>query len=301
MLLISYIGTAQQDPQYTQYMYNMSVINPAYTTNNLGVINFGALYRSQWQNLSGAPETATFFMHAPINERIETGLSLVSDNIGDGALKETNFYADFAYILPLTEKNKLSLGIKAGFTDFSVNLAGYRLPETQDDDAFPTSVNELFPNVGVGAFFTGENYYAGISTPNLLSSQHLESENGLNTGSEDLHFFLTGGYIYDVNGSLKLKPSFLAKAVTGAPISLDMSLNAQLYNKFEIGASYRLEDAVSAMFNVLVTPSIRVGYAYDYTLSNIGNFDAGSHEILVLFDLDLLGLSNGHDKSPRFY
>lgn len=293
---------AQQDPQYTQYMYNMSVVNPAYTTNDLGMLNFGTLYRTQWQNVVGAPTTLTFFAHTPLSEKIEVGVSLISDAIGDGALKENNMFADFAYILKLNEKSNLSLGLKAGFTSFETNFNGFRLPELQDDASFNENMNSIFPNVGAGVFYNRNNFYAGLSVPNLLTSKHLENRDGINRlGSEELHFFGTAGYVFTINQDLKLKPSMLAKMVSGAPFTTDVSLNALFYNRFETGVSYRLEDAVSAMFNVSVLPGLRIGYAYDYTLSNLGEFSNGSHEIFVLFDLDLWGLKKGYDKSPRFY
>ncbi|UII74914.1 type IX secretion system membrane protein PorP/SprF [Flagellimonas sp. HMM57] len=301
-LLCSLGIKSQQDPQYTQYMYNMSIINPAYTTNETGMINFGTLFRSQWQNAEGAPETLTFFAHAPLSDKVETGISLITDNIGDGVLKENNVYVDFAYILKLNADSNLSLGLKGGITNFETNFTGFRLPEFQDDAAFNENVNSIFPNVGVGAFYTRPNFYAGVSAPNLLTSKHLENRDGINRiGSEEIHLFFTSGYIYELNPNLKIKPSIMTKMVAGSPISLDTSVNVLFNNRFEGGLSYRLEDAVSAMFNISVVPAIRIGYAYDYTLSNLGSFNAGSHEIFALFDLDLLGLKKGYDKSPRFY
>ncbi|MFC4095021.1 PorP/SprF family type IX secretion system membrane protein [Euzebyella saccharophila] len=293
---------AQQDPQYTQYMYNMSVVNPAYTTNDLGRLNFGGLYRSQWKNAVGAPETLTFFAHAPVSSNIEMGISLVKDDIGDGALKENNIYADFAYILKLTENSNLSLGLKGGFTTFETNFNGFMLPEFQDDQAFNDNLNNTYPNIGVGAFYNRQQFYFGLSAPNLLTSKHLENRDGINRiGSEKIHLFAMTGYVYELNNDIKLKPSVLAKIVEGAPLTADFSLNALFYDRIEGGLSYRLEDSVSAMFNIAVLPSLRIGYAYDYTLSNLSDYSSGSHEIFVLFDLDLLGLGKGYDKSPRFY
>jgi len=181
---------AQQDPQYTQYMYNMNVINPAYTTNDLGMINLGTLYRSQWVSAVGGPSTLTFFGHVPINEKIETGISLISDKIGDGALKETNLYVDFAYILKLGDISNLSLGLKAGFTNFDTDFTDFQLPEIQDDPAFNDNLSKNLPNVGIGAFYNRQNFYAGLSIPNLLSNKHIETTNGVTSlGSEEMHLF----------------------------------------------------------------------------------------------------------------
>jgi len=301
-LLIHTLGYSQQDPQYTQYMYNMNVVNPAYTTNNLGIINVGALYRSQWKNAVGSPETLSFFTHIPVTNKIETGISFITDKIGDGVLKENNIYADFSYTLKLNKNNNLALGLKAGFTNFETNFNGFVLPEFQDDNAFNENSNTMFPNIGIGAFYNTNNWYVGASAPNLLNTKHLESNSGISAiGSEKIHVFFTGGYVYELNRNLKIKPSFLMKAVGGAPLSIDGAINVLFNNKFEGGISYRVGDAISGLFNIKATPMLRIGYAYDYTLSNLGNFNAGTHEIFVLFDLDLFGLKKGYDKSPRFY
>ncbi|WP_405380566.1 type IX secretion system membrane protein PorP/SprF [Maribacter sp. LLG6340-A2] len=304
MLMLLFLSKTygQQDPQYTQYMYNMNVVNPAYTTNQPGMLNFGTLYRTQWENAVGAPKTLTFFAHTPFSEKIEMGASIISDDIGDGSLKENNIYVDFAYILKLTEKSNLSLGLKGGVTTFETNFNGFRLPEVQDDPAFNENINNTFPNVGIGAFYTREKFYAGVSIPNVLTSKHIENKDGITRlGAEAIHFFGMAGYVFQINSDLKLKPSILTKKVKGAPITADISLNALFNNRFEGGVSYRLDDSVSAMFNIAVVPAIRIGYAYDYTLSNLGAFNDGSHEIFVLFNLDLWGLKKGYDKSPRFY
>ena len=302
VLLCQTVLRAQQDPQYTQYMYNMSVVNPAYTTNEPGLLNFGALYRSQWVGTVGSPETLTFFAHTPLSDKIETGISIISDRIGDGAIKENNIYADFAYILKLDDKSNLSLGLKGGVTLFESDFTNFMLPQTQDDAAFNQNINQTFPNIGMGVFYTRQQFYAGLSIPNLLTSTHLETRDGITTkGSENIHVFLTSGYVFDINNDLKLKPSILAKAVDGSPLTVDASVNALYLERFEGGLSYRLDDSVSAMFNIAVLPSLRIGYAYDYTLSNLSTYSSGSHEIFVLFDLELLGLGKGYNKSPRFY
>ncbi|MEO8533733.1 MAG: type IX secretion system membrane protein PorP/SprF [Flavobacterium sp.] len=292
--------SAQQDPEYTHYMYNMSVVNPAYATGTPAMLNLGGLYRTQWVGAYGAPKTFSFFGHTAVSDKIEVGLSLVSDDIGDGAKKENNFYADFAYVLNLGGKNKLSLGLKAGFTSLQTNFNGFLFTDSETDLAFSQNINVTKPNIGIGAYYFRNNFYVGLSAPNLLSSKHIEEKSGINAyGSEEIHTFLTAGYVFQINDMVKLKPAFMSKFVTGAPMTVDITANVLYNNKFELGAAYRLGDAVSALMNINVTPSLRVGYAYDYTLSNLGQFNSGTHEIMLLFDLDLLG--KGYDKSPRFF
>jgi type IX secretion system PorP/SprF family membrane protein len=294
--------TAQQDPQYTQYMYNMSVLNPAYATGVESSLNIGSLYRSQWVGAVGAPKTLTVFAHLPLSQKVEAGFSLISDDIGDGAKKENNFFADFAYVLELNNSHKISFGLKAGFTNLQTNFNDFKLesgnPAT--DNAFATNRNDIMPNVGVGAFYFTDTYYVGLSAPNLLATKRFENRSGINSFSrENTHLFFTGGYVFNISPMFKIKPAFMTKYVKGAPIAVDLTTNVLYNDKFELGAAYRLGDAISAMTNVKVTPSIRVGYAYDYNISNLGEFNSGTHEIFILFNLDLFG--KGYDKSPRFF
>lgn len=298
--LLCLSASAQQDPEYTHYMYNMSVVNPAYATGVPAMMNFGALYRTQWVGAVGAPKTFTFFGHTAITDKVEAGLSFISDDIGDGAKKENNIYADFAYVLNLGGKNKLSLGLKAGLSSMQTNFNGFRFTDPQTDFAFSENINATKPNVGVGAYYFRDNLYVGLSVPNVLKSKYVEEKSGINAfGAEEIHTFLTAGYVFQVNDMWKVKPAFMSKFVKGSPITLDLTANVLYNQKFEFGAAYRIDDSVSALFNINVTPSLRVGYAYDYTLTNFGQFNSGTHEIMLLFDLDLLG--KGFDKSPRFF
>ena len=290
---------AQQDPLFTQYMYNMSVINPAYATDNPGMLNLGGIYRSQWVGVDGAPETFSFFAHTPVSERIEVGLSVIHDEIG-GVQKENNITADFAYVIPMNESNKLSFGVKGGLTTFDSNLTGLETNQ-QNDPAFQ-NINEVFPVFGVGAYWFGDNYYLGASAPNLFTSKHLENRQGLvKYGEENVHYYLTGGYVFDLSENFKLKPAFMARGVQGSPLSVDITANVLMFNRLEAGIGYRFDDSVTGLINFAVTPQIKVGYAYDRTTSNLGDYNDGSHEIMLLFDFDLFGLSKGYDKSPRFF
>ncbi|KAA5827766.1 type IX secretion system membrane protein PorP/SprF [Algibacter amylolyticus] len=303
IMILSFQGNAQQDPQFTHYMYNMSVINPAYATAEEGILNLGGLYRTQWVGLEGAPKTGSFFAHTPINDKIEMGISFTNDNIGD-VVNENNIYADVAYVLPVGLESKLSFGLKAGVTLFDTNFNGFQLQSggSSSDEAFDENISKAFPNLGIGAFFFTDSYYLGLSAPNMLSTKHLENENGIAaTGVQNVHYFLTGGYVFDLNKDLKLKPAFMARGVKGAPMAIDVTANVLINEKLEAGLGYRLGDAMSALVNFRITPELKVGYAYDYTTSNLGDFNSGSHEIFILFDVDLFGFKSGYDRSPRFF
>ncbi|MWB96494.1 type IX secretion system membrane protein PorP/SprF [Flavobacterium sp. GA093] len=305
ILFISFLfyitsASAQQDPEFTHYMYNMSAVNPAYATGTAAMLNVGGLYRTQWVGAVGSPKTFTFFGHTALSEKIEVGLSLISDDIGDGAKKENNFYADFAYVLQLSGRNKLSLGLKAGFTSLQTNFNGFRFADPETDLAFAENINVTKPNIGAGAYYFTDTYYVGLSIPNLLNTKHIEEKEGISAyGSEEIHTFLTAGYVFQINDQFKVKPAFMSKFVAGTPVSVDLTANVLYNEKFELGAAYRINDAVSALMNINITPSFRVGYAYDHTLTNLGQFNSGTHEIMLLFNLDLLG--KGYDKSPRFF
>ena len=290
---------AQQDPQYTQYMYNMSVLNPAYATDDSSLINLGLIYRSQWVGSVGAPTTASLFAHSKITNRLEGGISILHDEIGD-VVKQTNAYVDFAYVIPTGEASKLSFGIKAGATFFSTDFNGFVYSDPLPDPAFAENLSKTFPNIGAGLYYFTDQYYLGFSAPNLLESKHLDENSGIVTqGSENIHLFFTGGYVFNLNDKLKLKPAFMAKQVSGAPIAVDFTANVLINDKIEFGASYRFDDSISALANLFVSPSLRIGYAYDYTVSNLGRFNSGTHEIFLLFNIGKLG--KGYDKSPRFF
>lgn len=283
-------ASAQQDPQYTQYMYNMSIINPGYVGTK-GVWSIGLLGRSQWVNVDGAPKTATLSVNGPLWKRLSGGLSIIHDEIGPA--KEDNLYLDLAYSIRVSEKSNLSLGIKGGFTFLNVGL----LSTNEENDPLNVPVNQTSPNFGAGLYYYTDRIYIGLSAPNLIETRHLEHKNNIaNTSREEIHYFLTGGYVFDISENLKLKPSALVKAVAGAPLSVDLSANMLFEEKFEVGLSYRFDDSISGMIAMNVNKDFRIGYAYDYTTSNFGQFNSGSHEIMILIDFYRRSL-----KSPRFF
>ncbi|MFZ2431851.1 MAG: PorP/SprF family type IX secretion system membrane protein, partial [Lutibacter sp.] len=166
---------------------------------------------------------------------------------------------------------------------------------------FAENINRSFFNVGAGVYYNTDNYYIGLSIPAILNAEHLDRNNGKYQGTEQAHTYLTGGYVFEINELFKFKPAFMAKVVKGSPISFDLTANVLFDNKVEFGVGYRLEDAFSGMVNFKATPELRIGYAYDHTISNLGPFSSGSHELFILYDLNIFGLNKGYDKSPRFF
>jgi len=288
ILFMGIITFAQQDPHYTQYMYNMSVMNPAYAGSKEN-LSMGLLYRKQWIEIEDAPTTATFFGHLPVGKNIGFGLSFISDKIGP--VEENNIYTDLSYTLNLGDEHKLAFGLKMGFTIHNVGLfddINYTLPQP-GDVAFSENISNAYFNLGSGFFYYTNKYYVGFSVPNILKSKHLDIRtNGdeIEFGSEISHYFLTGGYVFDINDAVKFKPFFMMKSAFGAPTSLDLSANFLFNQKFEVGGTHRLEDSFGAMVNYAITPSIKIGYAYDHIVSDLKVTTPSSHELILLFDLN---------------
>lgn len=297
LTLISMVDvSAQQDPHYTQYMYNLSVINPAYAGSKEN-LSMGVLYRKQWVDIEDSPTTGTFFGHMPVGKNVGLGLSAITDKIGP--VEENNFYGDFSYTLNLNEEHRLAFGLKAGVTMHQVGLFSeiYSTVPDPNDPAFSADTNRTFFNLGAGLFYYTNKYYLGLSVPNMLKSKHLDF-NGRQFGSETSHYFLTGGYVFDLTPNTKFKPFAMLKSAFNAPTSLDVSTNFLFYQKFEIGATYRLEDSFGAMVNYAITPNLKIGYAYDHIVSDLQVTTPSSHEFILLFDVNF---PKKVSQSPRYF
>ena len=303
VLILTYASCihAQQDPNYTQYMYNMNVMNPAYAGSKENMAG-SFMYRQQWVGLEGAPKTATFSLHSPVGKNVGLGISAISDKIGP--VEENNVYADFSYTLNLGGSNRLALGLKAGATFHKIGLfsdIGNGYIQQPGDLAFSENTNSAKLNIGTGLFYYTEKYYLALSIPNMLNSKHLDvTQNGqlYQFGSDVKHYFITGGYVFNLSDNTKFKPSFMMKSAFNVPMSIDLSSNFLFYNKFEAGASYRLNDSFAAMVNFAISPTIRIGYAYDYIISDLKVTTVASHEIMVLFDINFPKKAS---ISPRFF
>jgi len=294
MALCSLSTIAQQEPQYTQYTYNIGVVNPAYMINEPGLVRVGSLYRSQWVGLDGAPETANVFGNIPINERVEIGVNYVNDRIGD-VLTQNYFNANFAYRINVGKTANLSFGLKLGIDNLSLDFTGQGL---EGDSAFQNDQTNNI-DIGTGLFLFDHNYYIGLSSPNIIPYE-IESGTTNILYKNDPTVYFIAGYVYDVNDVLKIKPSAVTKWTSGAPLTYDLSLNALYANRFELGVSYRHQDAVAALAAFNVTQDLKIGYSYDFNTSELNRFNNGSHELVLIYTFDLLGLQKRYI-SPRFY
>jgi len=293
ILLGTFSSNAQQDPQYTQYMYNTQVINPAYAGSR-EALSFGLLYRTQWVGLDGAPETGTFTVNSPIGsmDNMGLGLSVVRDEIGPAL--ESNINIDYSYTINTSDEAELSFGLKAGLDILDVDFT--KLNIYDQGDVFEYNIdNKLQPQIGAGVYYNTQKFYVGLSVPNFLTSKHFDNStiddinagdfNGSVEAAERLHYFLIAGYVFDLSENLKFKPATLVKAVSGSPLQWDVSANFLLYDKLTLGAAYRWSAAMSAMVGFQVSEEIFIGFGYDYQTTDIEAYSDGSYEVMIRFDI----------------
>jgi type IX secretion system PorP/SprF family membrane protein len=298
-LLVSVASYAQQDAQFTQYMYNTVNINPAYAGSREAMSIF-ALHRTQWVGLDGAPVTNTASINTPIEgSNIGLGLSIVNDKIGPS--DENNISADFSYTIHTSDTYKLSFGLKA--TADLLNIDFNKVSRYDSNDyLLQTNIDNKFsPNIGAGLYLHSDNTYFGLSVPNFLETKHFDryaSKGSSQVAKEVINYYFIAGHVFDLTGDIKFKPSVLAKMVYGAPLQVDISGNFMFSDKFVAGIAYRWSAAMSAMVGFQATDSWFIGYGYDHETTKLANYNSGSHELFLRYEL-----FNKYDKiiSPRFF
>jgi type IX secretion system PorP/SprF family membrane protein len=293
-MFFSIASFAQQDAQFTQYMYNTININPAYAGSREAMSIFG-LYRTQWVGLDGAPVTSTFSLNTPLNDsNLGLGVSLINDKIGP--TNENTLSADLSYSVPTSETFKLSFGIKATANLFSMD-ANKLHPEDQDDPQFQNLKSDFSPNIGAGVYWHSDKAYIGLSVPNFIETNRYDN-NEVAIFKDKINYYLIAGYVFDLNPYIKFKPAILTKMSEGSPLQVDVSGNFMFNDKFVVGVAYRWSAALSAMVGFQITDGLYVGYGYDRETTNLNNYNSGSHEIFLRFEL----LSNySRITSPRFF
>lgn len=293
---------AQQDPQYTQYMYNTVAINPAYAGNR-GVTSIVGLHRSQWVGLDGAPRTQSLSVHSPVGEgKVGLGLSIVNDALGPA--QETYIGADFSYTIETGIEGRLSFGLKAGGHILDVDFTQLNIFDVTDPRFSQNIDNKISPIIGTGIYYHTDNFYFGLSAPNLLQTQHFDESNNSNGASfiaeERINYYGILGYTFDLSDRIKFKPSTLIKVVSGAPVQVDLTANFLLLEKLHLGAAYRWSAALSGLVGFQVSDSVLIGLAYDRESTDLGNtvYNDGSFELFLRFEL-----FNEYDRmlTPRFF
>lgn len=294
MIFLASLSHAQQDAQFTQYMYNTATINPAYAGSR-GVLSLYGLHRTQWVGFDGAPVTNVISVHTPLkNSNLGIGVSIMNDKIGP--TNENTFSVDVSYTIPTSEKYKLSFGIKGTANLFSLDRNMLN-PEHQDDISLQGFNNKFSPNIGAGIYWHSDKTYIGLSVPNFIETTRY-NDNEVAIHQERLNYYLIGGHVFDFGPSIQFKPATLLKVVAGAPLQLDLSANFLFHEKLTIGVAYRLDAAVSALAGFQITEGIFLGYGYDLDTTRLQNYNKGSHELFVRFELIR---SFSKITSPRFF
>ncbi|MCH3882894.1 MULTISPECIES: PorP/SprF family type IX secretion system membrane protein [Tenacibaculum] len=293
LLFISVEGFSQQDPQFTQYMYNTMSVNPAYAGSR-GHTTITALGRTQWVGFDGAPDTQTLSYDTPLGySGVGLGINLVNDKLGPS--HETYLDANISYTIRTGNEGNLALGLKIGGRLLNVDWSRgtFQSPEPR----FNTNINNKFlPTLGAGVYYHKPKWYVGLAVPNFIRTDHYD-DNIESVAVERLHFFLITGYVFDLNESIKFKPAALLKGVQGAPLSLDISANFLFNEKFRAGLAWRWDDSISALLGFQVSDGLNIGYAYDLTTSNYSNYNSGTHEVMLRYEI----FREGPVKSPRFF
>jgi type IX secretion system PorP/SprF family membrane protein len=294
-------ASAQQDPMYTHYMYNTLSINPAYAGSR-DALSITALHRSQWVGFDGSPTTQTITMHAPIaNKHIGLGLTAVNDKIGP--VNNTSVAGQFAYMMHLNSKSKLSLGVSGGVNILQADLNSLGLDQ-QNDPAFQNNLsNRVTPNFGFGAYYSRERFYAGVSTPNLIQNQYstINSVGGTTLiGRSQRHYFFIAGAVFNLTPNLAFKPTTLVKVTANAPVQADVTGSFIIHQRLLLGAMYRTGDAFGALVGIDITEQFHVGYSYDWSYGLRSNrYNQGSHEVVLRYDFIFKGKKQIH--SPRYF
>ncbi|PZX93216.1 hypothetical protein DOS84_12765 [Flavobacterium aquariorum] len=294
MMFTAIVSYAQQDAQYTQYMYNTINVNPAYAGSR-GALSFFALHRTQWVGLDGAPITNTLSVNTPFNNsKLGLGVSIINDEIGPSTTNSIS--ADLSYTIPVSESYKLSFGVKGTANLFSIDVNKLN-PSDQTDPQFQNFDNEFSPNIGAGIYLHSHKAYIGFSIPNFIETDAY-NDNDVAIYKEKINYYLIGGYVFDLNSSIKFKPTFMTKLVEGSPLQVDLSGNFLFNEKFVVGLAYRWSASVSAMAGFQISDAFYVGYSYDFETTELDNYNSGSHEIFLRYEIFK---KNSKITTPRFF
>lgn len=298
-MLMSANANGQQDPMYSQYMFNTLAINPAYAGSR-NVLSVTGLVRSQWIGIEGAPKTQTISFDTPLpGKNVGIGFQAFNDQVG--ITKTTGAFASYAYRLQ-GQNGTLSFGLQAGISNFRAQYSSITLTSgSAGDPAFGQDVNAILPNFGTGIYYNSEKFYIGASVPHLLNNQLNNGEVSVTNGlvsRQYIHAFLTAGYVIDIGLDYKIKPSFMVRGVKGAPLQADLSANFWIKDALAIGAQYRTKSDVSAMLEAQISPQIRIGYAFDRSITKLVNYNSGSHEIMLRYEF---GFEKDKILAPRYF
>lgn len=277
------LGAQQHDPVYSQYMNNLQSVNPAYTGLR-GVGSASLISRKQWLNLEGSPFTTSLTLALPFDSlNFGAGFDFMYDNVGPTTT--TALFADYSYQIRATQNTRLSFGLKGGFNYLQANVKF--LDRYHYDDVYILEYGEysrFMPNFGVGIYWYGDHFYAGLAIPRLLQNKyHKETLTVTSASREERHYFIHGAYLFDLAPGMVFKPGITTIMVAGAPVTADFDFSFMFYDRFWIGAMYRISDAVGAYMQVQVD-QFKIGFAYDYSHTRLREFNNGTFEIMLRYD-----------------
>ncbi|WP_256006504.1 MULTISPECIES: PorP/SprF family type IX secretion system membrane protein [Pedobacter] len=297
-LLAATLGLkAQQDPMYTQYMFNTLAINPAYAGSR-NVVSATALYRNQWTGIEGAPRTGTLTLDAPVYDKtIGLGIQLVTDRLG---ITQTNGAVFSGAYRIRMDQGTLAFGIQGNVLQYRADYTSVNLNTGAYDPAFSYNINKVLFNFGTGVYYNSDRFYVGLSAQDIAKNRltEFESPNSDLRNTQYMHLFLASGYVFDLDDDFKFKPSFLIKGVKGAPVEADINATLWIKDVVGIGAQYRTSADIAGLIEVQASPQIRIGYSYDYSTTALRNFNSGSHEIMLRYEF---GFGGGRILSPRYF
>ncbi|MGL5112235.1 MAG: PorP/SprF family type IX secretion system membrane protein [Flavobacterium sp.] len=293
-LFLGLFSYGQQDAQFTQYMYNTINVNPAYAGSR-GVMSIFALHRTQWVGLDGAPISNAVSVNTPIgNSKLGLGVSFVNDKIGP--TNENTISADLSYSIQTSADFKLSFGMKATGNLFNLDASKLN-PTDQGDPKFQNLKNIFTPNIGAGIYYHSNKAYLGFSIPNFIQTNRYD-DNEVAVFKDKINYYVIGGYVFDLSNDIQFKPAFLTKIVEGSPLQLDVSANFMFVEKLTVGVAYRWSAALSAMVGFQITDGMYIGYGYDLETTNLENYNSGSHEIFLRYEIFK---NNEKMTTPRFF
>lgn len=284
---------SQQDSQYTQYMYNTPLVNPAYAGSRETITAF-LLHRNQWVGLDGAPVTNNFSVNMPVGDsNFGIGLNFVNDKIGP--VNENEISADLAYFIQISENYKLSLGLKGTANLFQLDVNKLRIYDPADPQ-FQNMDTEFSPNVGAGLYLFSDKTYFGLSVPSFFESYRY-NDNNIEITKEKMHFYFIAGHVFTLSDNIDFKPAVLSKIVEGAPLQADVTANFLFFDKLTLGAAYRWDASVSALAGFQISDSWFIGYGYDLETTKLANYNSGSHEIFLRYEF----FNRSRVSAPRFF
>ena len=305
LLFVFIGGYAQQEAQYTQFMYNKLSLNPAYAGSS-ETSCFSCIHRSQWVGFEGAPSSQVVNFHAPLfKQRVGLGASIAHDQIGP----INSFTASLMYAYRMKiGKGNLALGLRGTLRNYRINWSETQSTHSGDEEIPTENSSRILPNFGFGVYYHTEKFYLGISTPSLLkgdlSYTYLNNSDAF--GTENTHLYLMTGYVFKVNNNIKFKPAALVKYTANSPLDLDLNATFIFLDKLWFGVSYRLGgdanrgigESIDLLAQYQISKKLRIGVAYDFTLSKLKDYNSGTFEIQMEYCL------NPKDKrltNPRFF